>query len=46
MTATENGKDIVLEVKKSAGQISVKLGPKESLSDKVVSFVKGKQSSR
>jgi hypothetical protein len=42
MTATQKKKGIVLEVKKSAGKISVKLGPKESLSDKVVSFVKGK----
>jgi len=42
MTATQKGKGSVLEVEKSAGQISVKLGPKKSLGDKVVSFLKGK----
>jgi hypothetical protein len=42
MTAMEKGKCAVLEVKKSAGQISVKLGPKKSLSDKVASALKGK----
>jgi hypothetical protein len=42
MTATQDGKATVLEVKKSAGQITVKVGQKRSLSDKVASFVKGK----
>jgi hypothetical protein len=39
MTATQ--KSTVLEVKKSAGKISVKLGQKKSLSDKVASALKG-----
>ncbi len=42
MVATQKEKGTVLEVKKSAGQISVKLGQKKSLSDKVASFLNGK----
>jgi hypothetical protein len=42
MTATQKGKGAVLEVKKSDGQISVKLGSKKSLSEKVSSIFKGK----
>jgi hypothetical protein len=42
MTATQKGTVITLEVKKSAGKISVKAGTKKSLADRVESFVKGK----
>jgi hypothetical protein len=42
MTAKGKGNGTVLEVKKSAGQLSVKLGPKKSLSDRVSSLLKGK----
>jgi hypothetical protein len=42
MTAVRKQKRTVLEVKKSSGQISLKLGRKKSVGDKVASLLKGK----
>jgi hypothetical protein len=42
MTATHKGTKTVIEVKKADGQISVKLGSKKTLSDKVASLLNGK----
>jgi hypothetical protein len=42
MTANEKKANTTLEVKKSAGEITVKLGSKKSFGDKVSSFFKGK----
>jgi hypothetical protein len=41
MSATAKPNATVLEVKKSAGQISVKLGRKKSLTERVTSTLKG-----
>jgi hypothetical protein len=42
MSGAQKEKGVVLEVKKSAGQVSLKLGRKKSIGDKVASALKGK----
>jgi hypothetical protein len=46
MSVLDGKKSVVLDVKKSSGQIQVKVGTKKSVGNKVASLLEGKKASQ